>query len=271
VSLAPQDPAVDALGTRHPRAGREARIVSLVPSITELLFALDLGPQVVGRTGFCIHPREALREVAKVGGTKDVDLARLRALAPTHVIVNIDENTRDTVDALRAFVPHVLVTHPNAPADNAALFRLIGAVFSREAQAESLCRQLIAELAACEALRVALPAERVLYLCWKEPWMSVAADTYIGGALGCVGWQVLHPAGGFAGAARYPAVELAQWLLRADRVLLSTEPYPFTQAHVDEMRKLHARVHLVDAEMTSWYGSRAIEGLRWLREFRRGH
>lgn len=269
MSPAPQDPTVDALGTRHPRADGDARIVSLVPSITELLFALDLGPQVVGRTGFCIHPREALREVPKVGGTKDVDLARLRALAPTHAVVNIDENTRETVKALRAFVPHVLVTHPNAPADNAALFRLIGAVFDRDAQAESLCTQLFAELAACDALRAAVPTERVLYLCWKDPWMSVAADTYIGGALGCVGWEVLHPAGGFAGAARYPAVELAQWLPRADRVLLSTEPYPFTQAHVDEMRRLHPRVHLLDAEMTSWYGSRAIEGLRYLRQFRR--
>jgi ABC-type Fe3+-hydroxamate transport system substrate-binding protein len=270
VSQQAQDPAVDALGTRHSRADPDARIVSLVPSITELLFALDLGPQVVGRTGFCIHPRQALREVPKVGGTKDVDLARLRALAPTHVIVNIDENTRETVDALRAFVPHVLVTHPNAPADNAALYRLLGAVFDRDARAESLCAQLIAELAACDASRVGLPSERVLYLCWKEPWMSVAADTYIGGALGCVGWQVLHPAGGFAGAARYPVVDLAQWLPHADRVLLSTEPYPFTQAHVDELRKLHPCVHLIDAEMTSWYGSRAIEGLRYLREFRRG-
>ena len=262
----------DALGTRHAPAAADARIVSLVPSITELLFALDLAPQVVGRTGFCIHPRDAVRDVPKVGGTKDVDLDRLRALAPSHVIVNVDENTRECVDALRGFVPHVIVTHPNAPEDNAALYRLLGAVFDRHAQADALCAALDAELAQCAALLASgrVPRERVLYLCWKDPWMSVAADTYIARTLAAVGWEVLHPPGGFAGAARYPVVDLDADVPRADRVLLSTEPYLFTEAHANALRARFtaARVDLIDAEMTSWYGSRAIEGLRFLREVR---
>ena len=90
----------DALGRVHPPASGPARIVSLVPSLTELLYALDLGSQVVGRTGFCIHPAPAVRSVPKLGGTKDVDLAALRALAPTHVLVNIDENERTVFEAL---------------------------------------------------------------------------------------------------------------------------------------------------------------------------
>ena len=263
----------DALGTRHAPAAADARIVSLVPSITELLFTLDLAPQVVGRTGFCIHPRDTLRDVPKVGGTKDVDLDRLRALAPTHVIVNVDENTRECVDALRGFVPHVIVTHPNAPEDNAALYRLLGAVFDRSDTAEALCTALDAELAQCAALLASgrVPRERVLYLCWKDPWMSVAADTYIARTLAAVGWEVLHPPGGFAGAARYPVIDLDFDVPRADRVLLSSEPYLFTEAHADALlaRFTAARVDLIDAEMTSWYGSRAIEGLRYLRELRR--
>lgn len=268
----PTDVFTDALGTRHAPAGAGARVVSLVPSITELLFDLVLGSQVVGRTGFCIHPRDALRDVPKVGGTKDVDLDRLRARAPTHVIVNIDENTRDCVDALRAFVPHVIVTHPNAPEDNAALYRLLGAVFDRNAQASALCAALDAELAACAALRarVDLKPERVLYLCWKDPWMSVAADTYIARTLAAVGWQVLHGPGGFAGAARYPQVALEDAVPQVDRVLLSSEPYLFTEAHASALRARFAglRVDLIDAEMTSWYGSRAIVGLRYLRQRR---
>ena len=102
----------DAEGTPHPRAAADCRIVSLVPSLTELLFALGLGARIVGRTGFCIHPREAVRAVPKLGGTKDVNLDRLRALQPTHVILNIDENEAPLADALRATVPHVIVTHP---------------------------------------------------------------------------------------------------------------------------------------------------------------
>ena len=119
----------DAAGQRHVPAGPDARIVSLVPSLTELVFDLGLGDRLVGRTGFCVHPREALRGVPKVGGTKDVKLERIRELAPTHVLVNMDENRRETVDALAAFVPDIVVTHPNTPQDNLPLFALLGGVF----------------------------------------------------------------------------------------------------------------------------------------------
>lgn len=264
------DLCADALGTRHVPLGAEARIVSLVPSITELLFDLGLGAQVVGRTGFCIHPRPAVDAVTKLGGTKDVNLARLRALAPTHVIVNIDENRREDVEAMRAFVPNVVVTHPNAPEDNRALYRLAGALFDREREAARLTAALDVELAQCAALAATLAPERVLYLCWKDPWMSVAADTYIARTLATVGWQVLHGAGGFAGAARYPVVDLEEAVPLAQRVLLSSEPYPFSETDATALRqRYHAvQIELIDAEMTSWYGSRAVQGLRYLRELR---
>jgi short-subunit dehydrogenase len=240
-----------------------------MPSITELLFDLDLGERVVGRTGFCIHPRERVANVAKVGGTKDVKLDVLRRLAPTHVIVNIDENEAPTVDAIRAFVPHVIVTHPNAPADNLALYRLLGGVFDREAQAEALCTHLQAELDACAALD--WPRETALYLIWKKPWMTVAADTYIARTLARVGWIVTTPAGGERGAARYPVVDdLDAEVARVDRVLASTEPFMFREQHVAELRARYPGkpIELIDGEMTSWYGSRAIRGLAYLRGLR---
>ena len=113
----------DAIGQRFAPFAHPAnlRIACLVPSITETLFALGLGEQVVARTGFCIHPDPAVREVPKVGGTKDVNIARLIETEPTHVIVNIDENRKETVDHLRRVIPHVVVTHPNLPEDNATL------------------------------------------------------------------------------------------------------------------------------------------------------
>jgi ABC-type Fe3+-hydroxamate transport system substrate-binding protein len=247
--------------------------VSLVPSITETLFALGLGARVVGRTGFCIHPRAAVASIPKVGGTKDVNLKKLCALAPTHAIVNIDENEKPTVDAIRDFVPHIVVTHPNAPEDNLALFRLLGGVFDAESAAAELCAQMQAELDACAARQRGYerwPPERVLYLIWKDPWMTVAADTYIARTLAQIGWQVPHPPGGWSGAARYPALALEDWVPRVDRVLLSSEPYAFNAADVQALRERFAGtpVDLIDGEMTSWYGVRAISGLRYLRDVR---
>ena len=158
------------------------RIASLVPSLTELLFALGLGPHVVARTGFCIHPADAVRAVPKVGGTKDVNLAKLMRLAPTHVLVNVDENRLDTVQALRAWPaaqrPQVIVTHPCAPEDNVALIAQVADAFADTAgvaeRAHALREELTAELAATAAARDRFTPQHVLYLIWREPWMSVA-------------------------------------------------------------------------------------------------
>ncbi|HRM68846.1 MAG TPA: helical backbone metal receptor [Thauera phenylacetica] len=265
--------STDAVGQRHAPAGPDARIVSLVPSLTELVFELGLGDRLVGRTGFCVHPHEALRGVPKVGGTKDVKLERIRELAPTHVLVNMDENRRETVDALAAFVPHIVVTHPNTPQDNLPLFALLGGVFGAEDAAARLADELRGALAEAAALRTTLADERVLYLIWREPWMTVARDTYIAATLAEVGWHTLPAVeGGETGAARYPTFDWeAPWLADVARVLLSTEPYRFREAHLPEVEALARRpALLVDGEMVSWYGSRAARGLRWLIALRRG-
>ena len=263
----------DAAGRRHARASADARIVSLVPSLTELLVDLGLGANLVGRTGFCVHPRAALRAVPKVGGTKDVNLERIRALAPTHLLVNIDENRLETVEALASLVPSIIVTHPCSPRDNLELFRLLGGIFGAEAAAGRLAAELEAALGEAAELRAAMPAETVLYLIWREPWMTVARDTYIAATLAEVGWSTLPAVeGGETGAARYPAFDWnAPWLAGVERVLLSTEPYRFRAAHLAEVARLAARpALLVDGEMVSWYGSRAARGLRWLMALRRG-
>ena len=113
------------------------RIASLVPSLTELVFALGLGDRLVARTGYCIHPAAGVAGVAKIGGTKDVNLAKLRRLAPTHVLVNLDENRRETIDAIAAWgadAPEIVVTHPVAPEDNLGARRPAGDALRRRAR-----------------------------------------------------------------------------------------------------------------------------------------
>ncbi|WP_207004384.1 helical backbone metal receptor [Trinickia mobilis] len=266
-------PAVDAAGVAHAPAGANARIVSLVPSITELLFALGLEQQIVGRTGFCIHPRERVRAVPKVGATKAVKIDAVRALKPTHVIVNIDENEPATVDRLRAFVPNIVVTHPLTPRDNVVLYALLGAIFDCRDAAQRLADTLEARLRTL-ALE-AWPERRVLYVIWRDPWMTVARDTYISAMLRLVNWHT-WPAvrGGATGAARYPSFDFdAPWLANVERVLLSSEPYRFTAAHRNALaadpRLAGKTVDLIDGERVSWYGSRAIAGIDYLTQIAR--
>jgi ABC-type hemin transport system substrate-binding protein len=250
------------------------RIASLVPSLTELVAALGLVEFLVARTGFCIHPADLLVDVPKVGGTKDVALDRLRSLAPSHVIVNVDENRLETVAAIRAWrpAPEILVTHPSGPEDNLALVDQLAGAFGGLPGVAARGADLKRALAEALALTDTHPPRRrrVLYLIWRRPWMTVARDTYISRMLARIGWQTLPEVeGGPAGAARYPALRGDEpWLEDVDEALLSSEPYRFTALHRAEASGLcpGARVRLVNGELLSWYGSRAITGLRYLRE-----
>jgi ABC-type Fe3+-hydroxamate transport system substrate-binding protein len=256
---------VDALGNEHrPVPGGFApRIVSLVPSITELLCDLGLASCLVGRTGFCVHPADVVKSIPKIGGTKDVNIDKLRGLAPTHLIVNIDENEKPVVDRLAQFIPHVIVTHPIAPHDNLGLFRLLGGIFHAEDRAEALCVAFEQEYAALAAMPRSAP-QTLLYCIWQHPWMTISRDTYIARMMAEIGWQSWAA----PSAERYPAFSWSDDVVRAiDGVLLSTEPYRFTEAHADALeRQIGKPVQLVDGEMMSWYGSRAIAGLRYLRQ-----
>lgn len=259
---------VDAIGTEHqPLAPHgKPRIVSLVPSLTELVCDLGLASMLVGRTGFCIHPRDVLRPIAKVGGTKDVNIEKIRKLAPTHLIVNIDENEKPTVDTLAQFIPNVIVTHPIGPRDCLNLYRLLGRIFGAERAAEALCAEFEREYAALRAVPP-VPPKTMMYCIWKDPWMTVSADTYIAQMMAEIGWQCWRAPGD---PARYPAFDWSpQVLEQIDGVLLSSEPYRFTAAHAQALqREIGKPVCLVDGEMMSWYGSRAIAGLRYLAGLR---
>ena len=257
---------IDALGKPH-LPDPDARIVSLVPSITEMLCDFGLAAQIVGRTGFCIHPADVVNAIAKVGGTKDVNIEKIRKLKPTHLIVNIDENEKPTAEALAQFIPHLVVTHPNAPRDNLALATLLGGIFCAEAAAQAWCadfEQAYALLQACPKP----PPSTMLYCIWQDPWMSISPDTYIARMMAEIGWiapRLDRPE-------RYPRFDWSEELVRGiDGVLLSTEPYRFTAAHADALeQQIGKPVQLIDGEMMSWYGTRSLAGLHYLRAIAEG-
>jgi ABC-type Fe3+-hydroxamate transport system substrate-binding protein len=269
----------DACGTRHAVASAGARLVCLVPSITELLFDLDLGPHVVGRTSFCIHPASSVANVTRVGGTKTPRLDRIAKLHASHAIVNIDENRLEDVDALRQMGIQIIATHPCEPNDNLLLYRLLGAVFNREAEAHRLCQRFTAALNSLRAQAQRHVRQRVLYLIWRDPWMSVSTTTYIARMLATAGLDVVtskvcsNSESDMNDEQRYPQLAVnAELLGQVDRVLLSSEPYPFKESHRKELRALAGAdgppVTFIDGEMTSWYGSRAIIGCEYLARLR---
>ncbi len=262
-----ETPFLDAAGVAHAPAGDGARIVSLVPSLTELLFDLGLGEQVVGRTAYCRHPRGRVRAAVSVGGTKRVDMAKLDALRPSHIIVNVDETPRGLAEACAARGWRVIVTHPIAVRDTLALFSLLGGVFGREAEAAALAARFEAAHATVRAAAENLSTRRVLYLIWREPWMTVGPDTFIARMLAEVRWRTV-PA---EAAVRYPEVRLDDATLAAcDLVLFASEPFPFKPRHLQDFRAAWpahaAKAHAIDGEMVSWYGSRTIAGLGYLSD-----
>ena len=262
---------IDEVGTEHSPAVGDVRIVSLVPSLTELLFDLGLGPRVVGRTHFCVHPADRVAEVKSVGGTKKISMRKLAALDPTHVILNIDENTESMAKEIATIVPNVIVTHPIEPQDNVVLYQLLGGVFGREKEADELCTRFSQAFAALVDAAHDWSSQRVLYLIWKDPWMTVSRDTYVSRLLALAGWHtVAHD-----DSVRFPEVDIDEALLaETDLVLFSSEPYAFKSEDINAFATNNAvggaQLLLINGEMTSWYGSRAVMGVDYLRRFATG-
>ena len=241
------------------------RIVSLVPSTTELLCAVGLADALVGVTVYCVEPRDVVRGKTRVGGEKDPDLAVIRALAPDLVVANIEENRREDVEALRAAGLRVWLAYPRSVAESLAMVRELGEVTGADEGARRLLAELEPLLAAVRARLAGRRPTPVFYPIWREPWMTIGADTYI--------HDVLTTCGGanvFADRARYPTVTLAEVAERAPEVvLLPDEPFRFRRAHLRDFAPFPAmpavrdgRVHLVDGKRFSWHGPRLAEALQ---------
>lgn len=236
------------------------RIVSLVPSQTELLYDLGLEEEVVGITKFCVHPHQWFRNKARVGGTKTVHMDRVRDLQPELILANKEENLKDQVLQLADIAP-VWVSDIHTLDDALHMISTIGKLSHRSIKAEDLCTQITL---AFDEIPKPVTSISVLYLIWQEPWMAAAGDTFIHDMLQHLGLQNVLGA-----QHRYPELtDEALQRLQPDWVLLSSEPYPFKAQHVAAVQRLlpRAKISLVDGELFSWYGSRLLQAPAYFKK-----
>jgi len=246
------------------------RIISLVPSQSELLFDLGLDEEVIGITKFCIHPIDKFASRTKIGGTKKLKIEQIRALKPDLIIGNKEENTRSEIELLMEEFP-VWMSDISNLQDSMVAIEQIGALVDRTPEANYLNHLIQAGFSDLQTLALNKNIhKRVAYLIWKDPYLFAGRDTFIDDILRKIGFTNV------VRQSRYPEMELSK--LKAENcelVFLSSEPYPFKENHIEEIQMAlpHAKVMLVDGEMFSWYGSRlvkAVEYLFYLQEKIRG-
>jgi len=258
------DPLVDASGVALLLPEPPRRIVSLVPSITEILFLLGLHRAVVGCTIYCAEPRDAVMATTRVGGTKTPRLDLIRALRPDLVLANIEENHREHIETLRGWGIAVHVSYPRTVAEGIGLVRELGEVTGAAARGAELADDLERRFAEVKArARGRARPTRVFYPIWRHPYMTISRDTYVDDVLAvCGGGNVFADRD-----RRYPEVTLDEVAAsRPEVILLPDEPYRFREAHAEDFapyRELPAvrdgRIHLVDGRLCSWFGPRMAE------------
>lgn len=224
------------------------KIISLVPSITETLFDLGLTEnEIIGRTKFCIHPANRLKNVSVIGGTKNLNITKIKALKPDLIIANKEENIREDVEELQKYFK-VLVTNISTLEDNYYLLKNLGNILNRQETAQKFNIKIYEVFQNFSDL----PKKKCAYLIWQNPYMTVGSDTFIHDILDKVGFENI-----FKHHKRYPEITVEE-LKAAEFIFLSTEPFPFKQTHVEELQKQlpDSKVLLVDGEAFSWYGTR---------------
>ncbi len=242
----------DQLGRKIILDSPPKRIVSLVPSITELLYDLGLFENIVGRTKFCVHPKEALRTIPKIGGTKNVNFDRVAALKPDLIIANKEENDKSQIEQLSQYFP-VWISDIANFADAMELIQQLGLVLSKEDVANKIINDSKTLLQSIKQEKKV----RAAYLIWQKPYMTIGYDTYIHDMLKHTGYENV-----FGEQARYPSFTLAELNDRKPEIiLLSSEPFPFKQKHIKELKLTFPNIpiQLVDGEAFSWYGTRFLK------------
>lgn len=225
------------------------RIISLVPSQTELLFDLGLDKEVVGITKFCVHPNEWFRNKKRIGGTKTVHIDIVKELQPDLIIANKEENTKEQIEELAALYP-TWVSDIQTIEEGLKMIHAIGELTGTAEKAVYIADQISLEFAQLSKAA----QKRVAYFIWRKPWMCAGGDTFISDMIKKAGWE-----NALADQQRYPEVQLEDLVNKnIDLILLSSEPYPFNETHIAEIQAIlpTTKILLVDGEMFSWYGSR---------------
>ena len=239
---------------------KPSRIISLVPSQTELLHYIGLQKETVAITKFCIHPAEWFATKTRVGGTKSLDIEKIISLNPDLIIANKEENIKEQIEAL-AIKFNVWVTDVNNFEDALAMIQDIGKLTGKEAETLALNLFIKEQFALLRTNKIFI---NTAYLIWKDPCMTIGGDTFINNMLQLAGFKNI-----FADRLRYPEVTIDEIKNAECRLLfLSSEPYPFAQKHIDELQPYlpGVKIILADGEMFSWYGSRLLKVPGYLNE-----
>ncbi|MES2776022.1 MAG: helical backbone metal receptor [Bacteroidota bacterium] len=245
-----------------PAGFRPGRIVSLVPSITELLYDLGLDEEVAGITKFCVHPESWFHSKPRVGGTKTVDIEKIRSLQPDLVLANKEENVQAQVEALATFCT-VYVTDIATLDDALEMIRQVGVLINRETKAAAMVGRILHRFGGLQFSDTRLSAA---YLIWRNPYMAAGGDTYISDLMELCGFDNV-----FIDELRYPEITIERLQLENCKLLLlSSEPYPFKQQHIDELQQFlpETKIMLVDGEIFSWYGSRLLQAPDYFRQLK---
>jgi len=252
---------IDQMGRHINLPHPPKRIISIVPSQTELLFYLGLENEVVGLTKFCVHPKEMWRSKPRVGGTKKLHFDKIAALQPDLIIGNKEENEKSQIEELEKHYP-VWMSDIVTVDEALDMIQSIGKIVQKEEEANALLHQLKSffnskwSTATSRTERSGLKAA---YFIWRNPWMIAASGTFINELMKVAGFENV-----FSHKTRYPEVTLEELeMAKPEVILLSSEPYPFKEKHIQEIREhcQGAVVKLVDGELFSWYGSRMLEAV----------
>jgi ABC-type Fe3+-hydroxamate transport system substrate-binding protein len=241
----------DQLNRKIELSGIPKRIISIVPSQTELLFYLGLDAEVIGVTKFCVHPVDKVNSIAKIGGTKHLDIEKIRLLAPDLIIANKEENDRHQVEELMNICP-VWISDISDLNSALQMIECIGDITGRSEQGNILCNEINNRF---NGIKLPLTTLKVAYFIWRKPFMVAGKNTFIDCMLQRCGLNNAIK------SERYPEIDAEDLIMaNPDIIFLSSEPYPFTQKHIEEFKVLlpNTRVILVDGEMFSWYGSRLL-------------
>ncbi|MBS1743661.1 MAG: ABC transporter substrate-binding protein [Bacteroidetes bacterium] len=239
------------------------RIVSLVPSQTELLYYLGLETETIAITRFCVHPEHWFRSKTRIGGTKALHLEKIKELTPDLIIANNEENVKEQVEALAELFP-VWVTDVKTLDDALQMIIDVGNLTHRVAGAVRLTESIKQSFSELDQMITGTKPVNAAYLIWRDPYMSIGNDTFIHDLMQRAGLQNI-----FSYTTRYPDITINQLKEKnCELILLSSEPYPFSEKHVKELQDAlpEMPVMLVDGEMFSWYGSRLLDAAAYLKE-----
>ncbi len=243
------------------------RIISLVPSQTELLYDLGLRDEVVGITKFCIHPHEWLKSKTHIGGTKKIDLEKIKQLNPDLIIGNKEENEREQIEKLMKLYP-VWMSDIYTLKDALNMITNIGTLVGKQQEAIHLKLRIESQFQNISNLPSTTPSLKTAYFIWRKPYMAAGNNTFINDMLKRSGFNNVFDNNDFT---RYPEVNSEQIAnANPEVILLSSEPYPFKEKHIQEFQAIcpKAKILIVDGELFSWYGSRLLQAPLYFKKLK---